>query len=261
MRADPALSLPAAWRDRLAPYSFMRRTEGQSGAALFQLDAPDLDTLFLKTAAAGPLAELAGEAARLRWLAGAGMPCAPVLAFAHEDGRDWLLMGAVAGADLEAAQLDPAGAVMLMAAALRRLHALDIASCPFDHCTALRIAHARARMDAGLVDLGDLDDAHGALSLDDLFARLQAQQPLVEDLVVTHGDACLNNCMAAGGAFSGWIDCGRLGLADRWQDLALAARDIGEAFGNECVTPFLHAYGVAPDPDRAAFYRLLDEFF
>ena len=64
---------------------------------------------------------------------------------------------------------------------------------------------------------------------------------------------------------TGVIDVGRLGVADRWSDLALTTRslegDLNPQYGAGAADRFLNRYGVPHDPGKNDFYRLLDEFF
>jgi aminoglycoside 3'-phosphotransferase-2 len=259
---DVAADLPPAWQARLAGATFTRQTIGCSDAAVFRVERAGGETLFVKTEPLAPLGELPGEATRLRWLGAQGVPCPAVLDEARGARRHWLLTSALPGRDLASSPGLSAQAVVDLAAdALRALHGLDPAACPFDHRSARRIAAARARLDAGLVDASDFDDERAGRSARDAFAELLATRPGHEDLVVTHGDACLPNLIAADGRFGGFVDCGRLGVADRHQDLALAARSIGDGLGEVWVDAFFRRYGGAIDPGRLAFYRLLDEFF
>jgi aminoglycoside 3'-phosphotransferase-2 len=258
---DDTPSPPPAWRERLAGYAWTLQTLGCSGAAVWRLDAPGAASLFVKSEPTSAFAGLRDEIARLAWLASAGVACPRIVDTAHDATHDWLLMSALPGADLESASLDPERTVTIAADALRALHALDVAACPFDHRAEVRIAHALARLDAGVVDLDDLDEERQGLSPAQLGAQLASGKPAREDLVVTHGDACLPNLLTDGGRFAGFIDVGRLGVADRHQDLALATRDIEGTFGDTWAQRFLEIYGGPVDPERIAFYRLLDEFY
>lgn len=262
-RTAPQIDLPPAIGALVEGYVWDRDTLGQSDAGVFKLEAANRPRLFLKIDEADAFAELPAEAERLRWLGHQGITCPEVLAFEVHAGRNWLLMSAVSGKDLVSAGPLPAEkTITIMAEALRTLHALDIRSCPFDHRLDRRIADARVRMEAGLVDEEDFDDERLGRTARDIFADLIASRPTSEDLVVAHGDACLPNFMVDGERFSGFIDCGRLGVADRCQDLALSCWSIRHNLGEEWIAPFLAIYG-APDADVAkfAYYRLLDEFF
>ncbi|ARQ59240.1 UNVERIFIED_ORG: aminoglycoside 3'-phosphotransferase-2 [Rhizobium etli] len=256
-------SLPAALGERLTGYRFERDALGRSAASVFRLEGEGLPALYLKVEAAGPFGELADEAARLSWLKAAGLPCPDVIARESDGKRNWLLIGALPGTNLASASaLTPLARVELLAAALADLHHLPITSCPFDHRLEKRLPAAGARMQAGIVDETDFDETRLGKSAETLFAELEGRRPDREDLVVTHGDACLPNFVASGGQFSGYIDCSRLGVADRYQDIALACRSIADNFGAALVQPFLDRYGLtAPDPARLDYYQLLDEFF
>jgi aminoglycoside 3'-phosphotransferase-2 len=252
--------LPESWRRRLSGYTFKRETIGESAAEVYRLDAGEPLSLFVKSEPDHALCELPGEIDRLRWLDVQGVPCPRVLDTATSAGRNWLLMTALPGRDLASSPDLATGEIIAISAlALRRLHALDIATCPFDQRIHRRIAEARARLDAGLVDFDDFDEEHDPHSA---FADLLATRPADEDLVVTHGDACFPNFLAQDGRFTGFVDCGRLGVADRWQDLALVCRSLSFNFGAGSEQAFLRAYGISElDAHKSSSYRLLDEFF
>lgn len=256
------IRIPDAWAERLAGCHIQAQRNGASGAAVLRVERNGGPAGFLKSEPADAFSELPDEVARLRWLKSQGLPAPDVLDAREHDGRHWLWMTAVPGMDLEAVSaLAPQQAVTLLADALQQLHQVPITACPFDHRLPHRLAAARARMDAGRVDASDFDAARLGQSPEQLFAELVALTPAQADLVLTHGDACLPNLLAAHGRFSGFIDCARLGVADRHQDLALAARSIASDIGEQWVTPFFERYGIVPDATRLAFYCLLDEFF
>jgi kanamycin kinase len=167
---------------------------------------------------------LAAEAPRLRW-ARRYTPVPEVLG----SGPGWLHTAGLAGRSAVDARWadDPRTAARAIGVGLRRMHdALPVADCPFGKPPWVP------------------DDA-----------------PPADRLVVCHGDACSpNTLMADDGTFSGHVDLGDLGVADRWADLAIATLSLDWNFPTDGPGGFaealLNAYGVAPDVDRIAYYRL-----
>ncbi len=95
-----------------------------------------------------------------------------------------------------------------------------------------------------------------------MFQELLATKPANEDLVFTHGDYCLPNIIINNGDISGFIDWGRGGIADRYQDLALAARSLAYNFDAEWIKLLFKEYGIENiDYSKIEYYKLLDEFF
>lgn len=251
------------WPSQLAFLQHRERvaiTLGKSDASVWRIGGSS-DTLFLKASPIHPLSELPGEAARLAWLAGTSIPAPRLLETFEADGRHWLLMTALPGADLTHLVDQPAVLCRVLADGLRAVHGLDVASCPFDHRLDSKLAMGAANAAAGLVDETDFDTGHVGWTASAVLDWLRAHRPASQDLVVCHGDASLPNLMADDDTFSGVIDCGRLGIADRWQDLAIACRSIIFNCGAAYVAPFLAAYGAEWDEERFRYYNALDELF
>jgi len=142
--------LPSDWQQRFKYHSWHPMTGGCSDAAVFRLDAPGTPALFIKTEPAGPLSELRDEAARLRWLASTGTPCAHVLDEAYTTDRDWLLLSAVPGVDLLSAPIGEAAKVNVIADALRQLHQLDPIDCPSTIAPAIALPRPGPEWKPGL---------------------------------------------------------------------------------------------------------------
>ncbi|GAB3014932.1 aminoglycoside 3'-phosphotransferase [Streptomyces pseudoechinosporeus] len=215
--------------------------QNQLGGLTFRIgDDHGQGRLFAKWAPAGSGLDLGAEVERLRW-AGDFTPVPRVRE--HGAGADgaWLVTDELAGESAVSPrwQADPATAVRALGAGLRALHdQLPVADCPFSWSVDHRLERARR---AGIKAPADLPEP-----------------PPVDRLVVCHGDPCApNTLLHEDGSWSGHVDMGALGLADRWADLAVATWSTEWNYGPGWDDTLLDAYGIAPDPERTEFYRLL----
>ncbi|MGW0608375.1 APH(3'') family aminoglycoside O-phosphotransferase [Streptomyces sp. NPDC002640] len=243
-------------------------TAGESGAVVLRsADA----TRYAKCVSAAHAADLRAERDRVAWLHGQGVPGPRVLDWHSGDAGACLVTSAVSGipADQVPAE-DLRVAWEPVADAVRRLHELPVSQCPFRRGLDTMVAVARDVVARDAVTPEFLPVEQQDTPTPALLDRLTRQVPWrreqeVADTVVCHGDLCLPNIILDPRTLhvSGFIDLGRLGLADRYADLSLLLASARETWpdeerGRAADRAFAETYGIALDHDRLRFYLHLD---
>ncbi|NEB37738.1 APH(3'') family aminoglycoside O-phosphotransferase [Streptomyces sp. SID14515] len=243
-------------------------TAGESGASVFRgADA----ARYAKCVPAAEAADLTAERDRIAWLSDQGVPGPRVLDWYAGDAGACLVTRAVSGVPADQVRAEDLRAAWgHIADAVRRLHEVPVASCPFHRGLDDVVAVARDVVARGAVNPEFLPVEQQHVPPAELLSRLTGQIPRrrdqeVADTVVCHGDLCLPNIVLdpATWEVSGFIDLGRLGAADRHADLALLLANARETWVDEeraraADLAFAERYGIAVDHDRLRFYLHLD---
>jgi aminoglycoside 3'-phosphotransferase II len=251
--------LPDAWRAELGAVAAQPITDGMSGADVFRMRTEP--ARFLKFAEGRAALGLRQEIVRTVWLADHGIGVAPVLR-THDGGRAVAMQTlALPGVPADRCDWPQARLLAALGRALAQLHALPAADCPFDESLAVRLERARHAIEQGDVDAAHFASRNRSVTPPDLLARLVANRP-VEDFVIVHGDLTLSNMVVSPDGAIGFIDCGHSGRADRYLDLGVLAAEIGDHFGPRSLTAFTRAYGLQRwNGRKAAYYSDLYELF
>jgi kanamycin kinase len=241
-------------------WSARRRAKGKYGNVTYRLDQPGQHWRFLKVSPrSGRHTSLAAECARTRW-AGVFLPVPEVIDCGATGDFEWLITRGIDAADATDPLLraDAATVVEILAKGLRQFHEAPVGACPFDFGLDAALDLVERRIAQGLIDVpADLHPEHAHLSIGDAWNILRSTRPSSEDLVVCHGDYCFPNTLISGGAAVAFVDLGELGVADRWWDLAVATWSTTWNVGPGWEDAFLAVYGIEPDRQRMAYYRLL----
>lgn len=185
-----------------------------------------------------------------------------VIFYEIHDGYEVLCITEIKGDNLKKlrTQMSDKEVIELYAQGLRNLHKLSIEHCPLINPLEDKIMSAKYSVENDLVDHDNFEEVYKKYSPEALYQMMINKRPISEDLVFTHGDYCLDNVMFSGGTV-GYIDLGNAGIADRYQDIALAVRSIIHDYGSECLDLFYKTYGLDEiDQEKIEFYILLDEF-
>ena len=266
-REEPcaAAAVPESMAAHVMGYKWARDKVGQSGCAVYRLHSKSGGSdLFLKHGKDAFADDVTDEMVRLRWLAG-HIPVPSVVSFVRTPNQAWLLTTAIHGKTAYQVLKSDFGARLVvvdaLAAFMRRLHAIPVSECSFNSDHACRLARARERVEAGVVDVDDFDKEREGWTAEQVWEAMHRLLPLAPDPVVTHGDFSLDNLLIVEGKVVGCIDVGRAGIADRYQDLAVLWNCL-EEFEPSLQERLVAQYGIA-DPDRRKlqFHILLDELF
>lgn len=236
----------AVWRNELGGLTFQ---VGSGGTRQFVKWTPSDSGI-----------DLAAEVARLRWAA--RFTVVPrVLGEGADSTGSWIITHGLPGRSAvdDRWKCDPGTAVRAIGSGLRSLHdVLPVAECPFGWSAEQRLESARSRAAAGRTSPGEWHQDLQHFGTVERALEVLSDTPPADRLVVCHGDACAPNTLIGDdGAWSGHVDLGTLGVADRWADLAVATWSTQWNYGPGWEAPLLEAYGVDPDPERTTYYRLL----
>lgn len=266
MSVQPLAFIPE--HDLTVPASVWALARGESiqavwvngvGGVTFRVGAGTPSERYVKYAATGTAEiDFAHEAACLTWVG--QFVCVPtVLEQAQDAGGSWLVTRALAGSSAVDPEwvARPELAARAVGAGLRALHdALPVEQCPFSWSVLDRLPGFEKRVAAG--ETPDLwGHGYSRYTVEQARKKL-GNPPPVDKLVVCHGDACAPNTLVdTEGNFLAHVDMGAVGVADRWADLAVAAwsTEWNDGPGYELLVH--EAYGVEPDAERIAYYRML----
>ena len=208
------------------------------------------------------------------WLKGR-LPVPDVICHEIYNGRSYLLMSKLPGvmACDESYLKRPQELTEILAAGLKMLWQTDISKCTYNFSLNKKLEMARYNVEHDLVDVDNVEPdtfgEKGFQSPEHLLDWLKHNRP-EEDIVLSHGDFCLPNIFIEDGKIRGFLDLGKTGCADRYQDIALCYRSLkgnyegkygGGTYEGFDPDSLFDKLEIEPDWDKIKYYILLDELF
>jgi kanamycin kinase len=207
------------------------------GGLTFRLDVEGT-TQYVKWSPHHHELDLQREAERLVWAA-KYVPVPEVIDVGSDEEGMWLRTVGLPGESAVSPRwlAEPRTAARTIGVGLRMVHdRLPVADCPFSWSLETRFTWIKRAEDLRLIE----------------------EAPPVDRLVVCHGDACAPNTLIDDhGRFLAIVDLGRLGVGDRWADLAVATYSLGWNYVGNWEAELLDAYGIDRDEERIDYYRRL----
>ena len=216
--------------------------------------------------------EAMNELVMMNWLEGK-INVPKIICFVLENNTTYFLMSRIKGLmACDISYLENSNKlVTLLVEGLKSLWSVPIENCPSAICLDKKLEMAKTRVEHNLVDIEECDpNTFGPNGFETPLALYQwlVENKPKEELVLSHGDFCLPNIFNHEGSIN-FIDIGRMGISDPWQDIALCYRSLRDnmngSFGGKVYdfNPELlfEKLGIEKDEAKLNYYLLLDELF
>lgn len=262
------LKIPAAIEKRNAGMSRIQHTIGMSGASVYTY-YNDTESYVLKIQPEDVFSGNEVERAMLPWLYGKA-PVPKVWHIEVVDNISYILMDVLPGSMANDPRWLSRGEdymIARLAEGLKALWRVPLKGCPVKTTLNDRLETAAKRIDARRVDMNLWIEYNKFSSPQTLLQYLHETRPVSEDYVIVQGDYCMPNIFLDEQGIRGFIDLGRAGISDRYQDIGLCVRTLSHNFGfqeiaeDKRIAKLFSHLDMTPDYAKIEYFILLNELF
>lgn len=220
----------------------------------------DDKTFFLKIASLGLLTS---EYEKLKWLENR-LSVPKIVLYDKNDTIEYLITESINGEMVCSDKyiINPILGLKVIAEAFNEISKVDISDCPFDVSINYKLNLVEKNIEDKLINISQISkktlDRFG--NLENILKYLK-ENKFDGNNCFSHGDTSLPNIFANNDKFSGLIDVGECGIADKWFDLAICEKSIRRNYGEEYISKFYELLNIVPDRRKIDYYLLIMELY
>lgn len=234
-------------------------TIGCSDSKVYKIEKED-NTYYLKVATKGLLTR---EYNALNWLQGK-LEVPKIVLYDDTTEKEYLITEAIPGEMVCSDNMinNSDKALDIIVESFNNIYKVDIKNCPFNVGLDYKLNIIENNVKNNLINYNDLKDntKEKFNSLEEIVKYLKDNK-FKEELCFSHGDTSLPNIFANDNHFSGFIDVGECGIADKWFDLAICEKSIKRNYGLEYVKKFYEKLNIKEDRFKIDYYLLMMELY
>ncbi len=232
---------------------------GCSDSQVFKIEKNN-KLYFIKISSKG---NLTSEYEKLKWLRGK-LSVPKIVLYDCTDDTEFLITESINGEMVcsEYYLNNPEIGINVIANAFKQINNVDIKNCPFNVTLDYKLALVENNVNKNLIHVEDLkaETLKRFGNLENIIKFLKDNK-FNDELCFSHGDVSLPNIFAIDNEFSGFIDVGECGIADKWFDLAICEKSIRRNYGEQYVSKFYEKLNIIPERDKIDYYLLMMELY